>query len=41
MVYKMFEDSLRIIEKSKGFVKYNKDKIDMVYEDIIGDTEIF
>lgn len=41
MVYKMFEDSLRIIEKSKGFVKYNKDKIDMVYEDIIGDAEIF
>lgn len=41
MVYKMFEDSLRIIEKSKGFVKYNKDKTDMVYEDIIGDTEIF
>lgn len=40
MVYKMFEDSLRIIEKSKGFVKYNKDKTDMVYEDIIGDTEI-
>lgn len=29
-LYKMFEDSLRIVEKSKGFVKYDKAKTDRI-----------
>ena len=34
-LYKMFEDTLRIVEKSKGFVKYDKLKTDPIIEELM------
>ena len=34
-LYKMFEDTLRIVEKSKGFVKYDKTKTDPIIEELM------
>lgn len=34
-LYKMFEDTLRIVEKSKGFVKYDTLKTDPIIEELM------
>lgn len=34
-LYKMFESALRIVEKSKGFVKYDKLKTDPIIEELM------
>lgn len=38
-LYKMFDDTLRIVEKSKGFVKYDKTKTDPILDELLSVTK--
>lgn len=38
-LYKMFEDAFRIVEKAKGFVKYDKTKTNPVIENLLDEIE--
>lgn len=40
-LYKMFEDLLRVVEKSKGFVKYDSSKTDPIVDNLIESIESF
>jgi hypothetical protein len=40
-LYKMFEDLLRVVEKSKGFVKYDSSKTNPIVDNLIENIESF
>jgi hypothetical protein len=40
-LYKMFEDLLRVVEKSKGFVKYDSSKTNPIVDNLIETIESF